>query len=536
MGRDEYECECFNRIYSEMPSLLDSVYWIESVICAEFPALQTSSTSIFYGDIDVHKKNSDPNNYVVKVDANINTAIADGSKEIYIRISNIPALSGLFYYKVLFNRNFDEKAFCYFVNAICRFYNKINPQTDRLSNTIIECLKGISGRRLRDVLGKSQRYNMPRSLRARYVFATNMAFFDFVIGGGYVKDETRSFFRDLLSVLGARAFQTYEGKHRPFSCIIDGSCIVEKDDQQHYIRLLDFLESKESYLFANGYWTYFRISKNGYLLDYVNDSLSAPSSHEREYVVFTPSNYSRLASECKNENIGIVLCADGEILVFKKKALILSKRKGVWHYHDQSAVVDIIKTSIEELGTQDKPIDHSQARQLANYIFASIIDVSFAHSGGCIGIVQEGEKIGEDVLCEQNIKTKGFVDQKGDSVIKSTLLKCIISHSNASCKAENKPISFGDTDREIQMELLSLDGATVINQCGKYLAIGYILNSTLQSESGGGRDAAARMLGSKGLGIKISEDGEVKLYRKRGNNTSGTSDVSGGFEEIKIFI
>ena len=86
------------------------------------------------------------------------------------------------------------------------------------------------------------------------------------------------------------------------------------------------------------------------------------------------------------------------------------------------------------------------------------------------------------------------------------------------------------------MELLSLDGATVINQCDKYLAIGYILNSTLQSESGGGRDAAARMLGSKGLGIKISEDGEVKLYRKRGNNTFGTSDVSGGFEEIKIFI
>ena len=534
MERDE--CECFNRIYSEMPSLLDSVYWIESVICAEFPALQTSSTSIFYGDIDVHKKNSDPNNYVVKVDANIKTAIADGSKEIYIRISNIPALSGLFYYKVLFNRNFDENAFCYFVNAICRFYNKINSQTVQPNDAIIECLKGISGKRLRDALGKSQRYNMPRSLRARYVFATNMAFFDFVIGGGYVKDETRSFFRDLLSVLGARAFQTYEGKHRPFSCIIDGSCIVEKDNQQHYIRLLDFLESKESYLFANGYWTYFRISKNGYLLDYVNDSLSAPPNHEREHVVFAPSNYSRLASECKEENIGIVLCADGEILVFKKEALILSKRKGVWHYHDQSAVVDIIKTSIEELGPQDKSIDRSQARQLANCIFASIIDVSFAHSGGCIGIVQEGEKIGEDVLCEQNIKTKGSVDQKGDSVIKSTLLKCIISHSNDSCKAENKPISFGDTDREIQMELLSLDGATVINQCGKYLAIGYILNSTLQSESGGGRDAAARMLVSKGLGIKISEDGEVKLYRKRGNNTSGTSDVSGGFEEIKIFI
>lgn len=382
-------------------------------------------------------KNSDPNNYVVKVNANINTAIADGPKEIYIRISNIPALSGL-YYKVLFNRNFDENAFCYFVNAICRFYNKINSQTVQLNDTIIECLKGISGKRLRDVLGKSQRYNMPRSLRTRYVFATSMAFFDFVIAGGYVKDEMRSFFRDLLSVLEARAFQTYEGKHRPFSCIIDGDKIVEKDCQQH-CRLLDFLESKESYLFANGYWTYFRISKNGYLLDYVNDSLSAPSKHEREHVVFAPSNYSRLASKCKNENIGIVLCADGEILVFKKEALILSKRKGVWHYHDQSAVVDIIKTSIEELGPQDMSIDRSQARQLANCIFASIIDVSFAHSGGCIGIVKEGEQIGEDTLYERNIKTKGFVDQKGNSVIKSTLLNCVIPPSHVS----SEPISFG---------------------------------------------------------------------------------------------
>lgn len=339
---------------------------------------------------------------------------------------------------MLFNRNFDENAFCYFVNAICRFYNKINSQTVQLNDTIIECLKGISGKRLRDVLGKSQRYNMPRSLRARYVFATSMAFFDFVIAGGYVKDEMRSFFRDLLFVLEARAFQTYEGKHRPFSCIIDGDQIVEKDCQQH-CRLLDFLESKESYLFANGYWTYFRISKNGYLLDYVNDSLSAPSKHEREHVVFAPSNYSRLASKCKNENIGIVLCADGEILVFKKEALILSKRKGVWHYHDQSAVVDIIKTSIEELGPQDMSIDRSQARQLANCIFASIIDVSFAHSGGCIGIVKEGEQIGEDTLYERNIKTKGFVDQKGNSVIKSTLLNCVIPPSHVS----SEPISFG---------------------------------------------------------------------------------------------
>ena len=527
MKRDE--CESFNRIYKEMPSLLDSIYWIESVICAEFPALQTSSTAIYYGDVNSKKKSGDPNNYVVKVDS---TGTTD-SKELYIRISNAPALSKL-YYKVLFNRNFDEKAFCYFVNAICRFYNKINPTTDRLSDTIIESLGIVSGKRLSDVLGKSQSYNMPRSLRARYVFATNMAFFDFVIGGGFVKDETRSFFRDLLSVLGARSYQTYEGKRRPFSCIIDGSIIVKKDEQNCYIRLLDFLESKASYLFANGYWTYFRISKNGYILEYVNDNFRVPLSYDPKLVVFAPSQYSRLASECKEENIGVVLCADGEILVFKNRALILSKRKGTWHYHDQSAIVDIIKTGIERCDADNTLTKQKETRQLANCIFASIIDVSFAHSGGCIGIVQEGERIGQDELKEQNIciKTKRSTGENSSSIVRSTLLTCIIPHSSIDSGMENMSVSFADTAREIQMELLALDGATVINQNGKYLAIGYILNSTLQSESGGGRDAAARMLGSKGLGIKISEDGEVKLYCKEHNDDADGLYVS----EIKIFI
>lgn len=117
---------------------------------------------------------------------------------------------------MLFNRNFDENAFCYFVNAICRFYNKINSQTVQLNDTIIECLKGISGKRLRDVLGKSQRYNMPRSLRARYVFATSMAFFDFVIAGGYVKDEMRSFFVICFPCLKQGHFKHMKGSIVPF--------------------------------------------------------------------------------------------------------------------------------------------------------------------------------------------------------------------------------------------------------------------------------------------------------------------------------
>lgn len=47
-------------------------------------------------------------------------------------------------------------------------------------------------------------------------------------------------------------------------------------------------------------------------------------------------------------------------------------------------------------------------------------------------------------------------------------------------------------------------------------------------KGGGGREAAAKMLGDKGLGIKISEDGEVTMYGKWGSS----EEIS----KIKIFV
>ena len=68
--------------------------------------------------------------------------------------------------------------------------------------------------------------------------------------------------------------------------------------------------------------------------------------------------------------------------------------------------------------------------------------------------------------------------------------------------------TFPELDRRFRLELLSIDGAVVIDHRGKVLAAGAILKIPGGS-TGGGRLAAARVLASLGLGIKVSQDGSI---------------------------
>ena len=59
-------------------------------------------------------------------------------------------------------------------------------------------------------------------------------------------------------------------------------------------------------------------------------------------------------------------------------------------------------------------------------------------------------------------------------------------------------------------------GTTVIDHHGNLLAVGAILQIPSGSE-GGGRLAAAKALSTKGVGIKISQDGGIRCYHDNGN-------------------
>ena len=71
---------------------------------------------------------------------------------------------------------------------------------------------------------------------------------------------------------------------------------------------------------------------------------------------------------------------------------------------------------------------------------------------------------------------------------------------------------FSDLSRKLRQELLSVDGATVIDNDGDIVAVGAIIMIENGSFSGG-RLAAAKTLSKYGVSLKISEDGQIQGFK-----------------------
>ena len=70
---------------------------------------------------------------------------------------------------------------------------------------------------------------------------------------------------------------------------------------------------------------------------------------------------------------------------------------------------------------------------------------------------------------------------------------------------------FQELDRRLRQEFLALDGATVLDPLGNVMAVGAIISVPAGSD-GGGRRAAAKKGSEFGMGIKVSEDGEMTAF------------------------
>ena len=70
---------------------------------------------------------------------------------------------------------------------------------------------------------------------------------------------------------------------------------------------------------------------------------------------------------------------------------------------------------------------------------------------------------------------------------------------------------FQELDRKLRLELMGIDGATIIDHDGTILAVGAIIKIEAGS-TGGGRLAAAKMLSNYGVAIKISNDGSIQGF------------------------
>jgi hypothetical protein len=218
----------------------------------------------------------------------------------------------------------------------------------------------------------------------------------------------------------------------------------------------------------------------------VTNLLAAPVS-SADAPSFSPYRYRSLAEWAVDDRIAVSLNRNGEILVFRGGCLRFALRAGGWQHFTHEAALRAIH------------LPHKKAVKTA--LYETLLDVSFARTGGCLAVVENGNG-------SQLVGTVAHSDRLDPLPPEPRSTK-------GQLLATAVGADFTKMDRRVRAELLALDGATIIDHRGRLIAVGAIVKIQAGS-TGGGRLAAAKTLARLGLGVKISQDGGVVGFDSRG--------------------
>lgn len=227
------------------------------------------------------------------------------------------------------------------------------------------------------------------------------------------------------------------------------------------------------------------------------------------------------------------LLTNGDIIFAKKQAISFVRRGGRWLNLSHKAFNDIISEYV------DKKENRSDIIQA---IYCSCLDISFAHTGGLIAVVDtKNEKwikdlnkknpivskldsFSEDDFLDFNLVLKKLyntekkkIDNKKDEKesIKNSLildLKKRLTKKRYLLQILKNNTYFPKIDRKLRADLSGLDGAIILDTDGNVIACGAII-ANKSGSSGGGRGSAARTLSCYGgFAIKISTDGYIEAF------------------------
>ena len=204
--------------------------------------------------------------------------------------------------------------------------------------------------------------------------------------------------------------------------------------------------------------------------------------------------------------------------MFHDKNLVFAKRSGVWSRYSHEEIIDRISDSSNDLSDKTRKA-----------IYLSSLDVSFARTGGCVvhlnknhdgsilRLINEADILIEDYYNQKYEQSQDLLIEDPNKLEEEHLSyeeflqspKCS-KVSNLRCMIGGR--KFGDLGRKLRQELLSVDGATVIDYDGDIVAVGAIIMIENGSFSGG-RLAAAKTLSKHGVSLKISEDGQILGFK-----------------------
>ena len=264
--------------------------------------------------------------------------------------------------------------------------------------------------------------------------------------------------------------RTYEGG------AITSSIGIDPDASGHGNNLNEIFDQDFSAVISNGFDTLLVVTPD------CEVSGSGQLTANQIGLDYVPYRLNAIADWASGERIALVLNRLGEQMIFRNKRLVFAKRRGEWQFYAHEMYL--------------RQLQPPQNRALREAIYQSCLDISFARTGGCIIVIRSGS-----------------IDEVGALVSDHDLLE----GRNPSIKAKTIQAMVGgklqDLDRRLRQELLALDGAMVLDHTGNIVAAGAIISVPGGSE-GGGRTAAAKKGSGLGLGIKISEDGGITVYKE----------------------
>lgn len=268
------------------------------------------------------------------------------------------------------------------------------------------------------------------------------------------------------------AGRTYEGHNLSLGVGI-------KDAQAGPVHIKDFLKNDFGLVLSDGVSTLVTANNRGFVHGHVALDLSKTAQ-------FAPIAFSGAASWASSNRVSIVLNRNGEILVFKNRALIFTKRRNRWQYYPHHSIVKQIAAKTQRAWTPE----------LRQAIYESALDVSFARTGGLIALIKRPEHSKVlDKLAHDDLPSLGTTPKA--SYIHFAQLP-----------------SFPKIERRVRKELIAIDGATILNYDGNLINFGAIVTKIRPAEDGGARTAAAKSLSKNGIALKISMDGEIRAYYK----------------------
>lgn len=286
-----------------------------------------------------------------------------------------------------------------------------------------------------------------------------------------VEDEdSRRVLEQVLRLVIQQSTKTYEGARIAVNVCIDF------DDARAGHDIIDFFDLPWAAVLGSGISSGVVVGRDGAVVEL----LSLPTAEAA--TVGAPESFAGLANWTLNHPRRIALAATrtGEVYLFVTGEVAFVRRNSRWRGLPLKMLSEVGWIRGGKLASATKTC-----------VLLALLDASAAHHGACIGIVR--------------------------TVHRTAALDALVSANERWDSADNprtkliQSASFASLSRRHRLELLSMDGATVLASDGTILAAGAILQVDAGS-SGGGRTAAARMLGRYGVGIKVSQDGPVTAF------------------------